>query len=180
MGRFGLIPSDVLTLHDGTPVLGFFRFDRGAEPADHHSIALIMGPEARLLHVATETLDIEAVGQGQHFLRREVGPTTGASAAISWEVRSSSYWKDPVGDEWEHYADGDLMTADSPTGHQVFDRGGLWTWGDDLPIRSSQSDGPDRRSPARESDSRGAFQTAASLAPLSTANANEEKLPWHR
>jgi catechol 2,3-dioxygenase-like lactoylglutathione lyase family enzyme len=132
-GRFGLIPSDVLTLPDGTPVLGFFRFDRGAEAADHHSIAILAGPAARLLHVATETLDIEAVGQGQQFLRARGWSHYWGIGRHLLGSQIFDYWKDPVGDEWEHYADGDLVTADSPTGHHEFDRGGLWTWGDDLP-----------------------------------------------
>jgi hypothetical protein len=133
MGRFGLIPSDVLTLPDGTPILGFFRFDRGAEPADHHSLAILAGPAARLLHVATETLDIEAVGQGQRFLRARGWTHFWGIGRHLLGSQIFDYWKDSSGDEWEHYADGDLMTADSPTGYHLFDRGGLWTWGDDLP-----------------------------------------------
>jgi hypothetical protein len=133
MDRFGLIPSDVLTLPEETPVLGFFRFDRGAEPADHHSLALLAGPEARLLHVATETLDLEAVGQGQHFLRTRGWTHHWGIGRHLLGSQIFDYWKDPFGDEWEHYADGDLVTADSPTGYHSFDRGGLWTWGDDLP-----------------------------------------------
>ena len=133
MSRFGLIPSDVLTLPDGTPVLGFFRFDRGAKPADHHSDAILAAPAARLLHVATETLDIEAVGQGQQFLRARGWTHHWGIGRHLLGSQIFDYWKDPVGDEWEHYADGDLMTAGSPTGYHSFDRGGLWTWGDDLP-----------------------------------------------
>jgi catechol 2,3-dioxygenase-like lactoylglutathione lyase family enzyme len=133
MRRFGLIASDVLTLPDGSAALGFFRFDRGGEPADHHSLALLAGPAPRLLHVATETPDIEAIGQGQQHLRAGGWTHHWGIGRHLLGSQIFDYWKDPPGDEWEHYADGDVMTADFPTGHHPLDRGGLWTWGDDLP-----------------------------------------------
>jgi hypothetical protein len=133
MRRFGFLPSDVLALPDGYPGLGFFRFDRGSEPTDHHSLAIPGGPAPALLHVSTETLDIEAVGQGQQYLRARGWTHYWGMGRHLLGSQIFDYWKDSVGDEWEHYADGDVMTADYPTGHHALDRGGLWTWGDDLP-----------------------------------------------
>ena len=43
------------------------------------------------------------------------------------------YYKDPVGDEWEHYIDGDLMDASYEANYIPLTRGSLWQWGDDLP-----------------------------------------------
>src|SRR6266850_1544166 len=106
MRHFGLIPTDVQCLADGRPALGFFRLDRGGAPADHHSLALLCGPAAKLLHVSFETLDLESVGQGHQYLRAA---------------------------GWNHYADGDVMTAEYPTGYSLLTRGSLWAWGDDLP-----------------------------------------------
>jgi len=133
MRHFGLIPSDVQCLADGQPALGFFRLNRGNSPADHHSVALLCGPATRLLHVSFETLDLECVGQGNQHLR-------GGGWTHYWGIgrhvlgsQVFDYWKDPVGDEWEHYADGDVMTAEHPTGYLPLTRGSLWAWGDDLP-----------------------------------------------
>ncbi|MCB4861520.1 VOC family protein [Sphingobium sp. PNB] len=131
--HFGYLPTDVATVGEDAPVLGFFRFDRGAEPADHHSLALLAGPESRLLHISTETIDVDAVGQGQQYLR---GRGWNHYWGIGRHVLGGQvfdYWKDSAGDEWEHYADGDLMTADYPTGFHPLSRGDLWSWGDDLP-----------------------------------------------
>jgi len=76
--------SDVQLVGDESPVLAFMRLDRGAVPVDHHSLALLGGPTPRLLHVSTETLDIEAVGQGQQYLRRaRLDPSLGTRAAHS-------------------------------------------------------------------------------------------------
>lgn len=133
MSRFGLIPSDLQTLPDGTPVLGFFRLDRGNEPADHHSIALVAGPAPKMLHVSTETIDLDAVGQGQQFLWAQGWQHFWGMGRHLLGSQLFDYWHDPVGDEWEHYADGDVMTADYPTGFHPMTLGGLWAWGQDLP-----------------------------------------------
>jgi len=133
MRRFGFIPTDVQAIEGGRPALGFFRLDRGNDPADHHSLAILAGPSATMLHVSTETLDIEAVGQGQQFLRARGWTHFWGIGRHRLGSQIFDYWKDPVGDEWEHYSDGDLMTAEYPTGYHPLARGGLWTWGDDLP-----------------------------------------------
>ncbi|MCW6530772.1 VOC family protein [Sphingomonas sp. MMSM20] len=131
--RFGFLASDIATIPDGTPVLGFFRFDRGEEPADHHSLALLAGPDARLLHVSAETIDLDAIGQGQQHLRAQGWNHHWGIGRHVLGSQIFDYWKDNAGDEWEHYADGDIMTADYPTGFHPLSRAGLWAWGDDLP-----------------------------------------------
>jgi hypothetical protein len=133
MRHFGLIPSDVQCLPDGQPALGFFRLNRGAIPADHHSVALLCGPATRLLHVSFETLDLESVGQGNQHLRARGWTHYWGIGRHILGSQVFDYWKDPVGDEWEHYADGDVMTAEYPTGYLALTRGSLWAWGDDLP-----------------------------------------------
>lgn len=133
MRHFGLIPSDVQCLSDGRPALAFFRLDRGQIPADHHSLALLGGPGTKLLHVSFETYDLDAVGQGNQYLRAHGWTHYWGIGRHVLGSQLFDYWKDPAGDEWEHYADGDVMTADYPTGYSVLSRGGLWSWGDDLP-----------------------------------------------
>jgi Glyoxalase/Bleomycin resistance protein/Dioxygenase superfamily len=141
MRRFGFIPTDVQALSDGSPALGFFRFDRGADPTDHHSLAILEGPAPALLHVATETFDIEAVGQGHQFLRARGWTPHWGIGRHKLGSQIFDYWKDSFGDEWEHYADGDLMTVQYPTGYHLLNRGGLWTWGDDIPDSMRPSEG---------------------------------------
>ena len=133
MRHFGFIPSDVQCLPDGQPGLGFFRLNRGAEPADHHTLALLGGPGANLMHVSFETLDLDAVGQGNQYLKSKGWTHFWGIGRHILGSQVFDYWKDPAGDEWEHYADGDAMNADYPTGYSALTRGGLWAWGDDLP-----------------------------------------------
>ena len=41
------------------------------------------------------------------------------------------YWQDPWGDKHEHYCDGDLFTADEPTGVHAVSREAMAQWPDD-------------------------------------------------
>ncbi|QUM74407.1 VOC family protein [Sphingopyxis granuli] len=133
MRHFGLIPTDVQYLPDESPILGFYRLNRGDTPTDHHTLALLAGGEPRLLHVSTETSTIDALGQGQHHLKTQGWTHFWGIGRHELGSQIFDYWKDSVGDEWEHYIDGDMMTIDYPTGHHRLSRGGLWTWGHDLP-----------------------------------------------
>ena len=133
MRHIGLIPSDIQALADGQPAMGFFRLDRGAEPADHHSVAILGGPANTMLHVSFETFDIESVGQGHQYLRARGWTPYWGIGRHNLGSQIFDYWKDPVGDEWEHYADGDVFDANQPTGYHQLTRGTLWAWGDDLP-----------------------------------------------
>jgi len=129
----GILPTDILTTADGNPVGGFFRVNRGSEPSDHHNIAIFAGPEKGIHHISMETLDVDEIGQGQQYLK-------GKGWTHFWGVgrhllgsQFFDYWLDPTGVEWEHYADGDVMTEDFETGYYLVSREGLWAWGDDLP-----------------------------------------------
>lgn len=133
MRHFGLIPTDVFALPDGRPNLAFMRLDRGSEPADHHAVAILGGPAPSLLHVSFETFDIDSLGQGQQVLRAAGWKHYWGIGRHQYGSQLFDYWKDPAGDEWEHYADGDVMNVDYPTGYHPLERGSLWTWGDDLP-----------------------------------------------
>jgi hypothetical protein len=43
------------------------------------------------------------------------------------------YWRDPAGDCFEHYADGDAYDANAPTRYSPLARATLYQWGEDLP-----------------------------------------------
>lgn len=60
--HFGLIPSDVQLLPDGSPLVAFLRLDLGDTPADHHSIAAAQGLWPEYNHSAYEVTDADAVG----------------------------------------------------------------------------------------------------------------------
>ena len=133
MRHLGLIPTDVLCLEDGTPTLAFNRSDRGSEPSDHHTLVIAQGPETKCMHSAYEALDIDSIGQGQQYLKLKGWKHFWGLGRHILGSQVFDYWLDPDGDEFEHYADGDVFDADYPTGYHLLDRGGLWQWGHDLP-----------------------------------------------
>jgi hypothetical protein len=133
MKHLGIIPSDVQCVADGSPVLAFLRCDRGDQPADHHTVVVVQNFAPSLMHVAFETLDIDTVGQGAQYLRWQGWTHFWGIGRHVLGSQIFDYWLDPFGTEHEHYADGDVFTADEPTRYQCMDRGGLWAWGHDLP-----------------------------------------------
>ena len=131
--HLGLLPTDVLCSKTGRPMLAFNRLDRGAEPADHHTVVLAGGPEVGCMHSAYETLDQDAIGQGQQFLKLRGWKHFWGMGRHILGSQIFDYWLDPHGMEVEHYADGDVFDNSHPTQYHLLDRGGLWAWGDDVP-----------------------------------------------
>lgn len=133
MENLGLIPTDVQCVADGTPVLAFMRCNLGDTPADHHSVVLAQNIAPGIMHTAYETVDLDTIGQGAQHLRWRGWKHFWGIGRHILGSQIFDYWLDPYGVEHEHYADGDVFTADHPTGYHPLDRGGLWSWGHDLP-----------------------------------------------
>jgi catechol 2,3-dioxygenase-like lactoylglutathione lyase family enzyme len=132
--HFGLIPSDVQLLPDGSPLVSFMRLDLGDTPADHHTVAMTQGLWPAYNHSAYEVIDTDAIGMGQRVLRAQ-GYTH--SWGIGRHILGSQifdYWDDPWGDTHEHYCDGDVFTAEVPTEYHPARLDGLYQWGPELPV----------------------------------------------
>ncbi|MDT8989367.1 VOC family protein [Curvibacter sp. APW13] len=133
MSHLGLIPSDVQYLPDGSPLLAFFRLDKGGTPVDHHTVVIASGLKADYEHSAYEVADLDALGQGQQVMRA-------AGHEHFWGIgrhvlgsQLFDYWSDHDKHQFEHYTDGDVFTADRPTHYVPFAPGSIWAWGDDAP-----------------------------------------------
>ena len=133
MDTFGLIASDVQTLADGDPALVFMRCDRGATPADHHTLVLVQHVVNGYGHCAFECIDLDDIAMGQEHL-------LGQGWTHAWGVgrhllgsQIFDYWRDPVGDKFEHFVDSDMFTADHPAGTSPLTMAGLYQWGPPVP-----------------------------------------------
>ena len=133
MRHLGLIPTDVQYLADGSPALCFFRLDLGDQPADHHSFVILGGLEDKFEHSAYEVVDLDAVGQGQQVLRARGHRHMWGIGRHVLGSQIFDYWYDPDGFQFEHYADGDVFTADFETHYSPFELSSIWAWGDDAP-----------------------------------------------
>jgi catechol 2,3-dioxygenase-like lactoylglutathione lyase family enzyme len=133
--RFGFIISDTVELQPGFEIGAFMRCDRGREPTDHHTLFLLQGQSgARFNHAAFEVAGLNDLMAGHDFLaaRRHR-----ASWGVGRHILGSQvfdYWRDPWGHELEHWTDGDVFTADDPSGRAgIAELLGV-QWGDRHPM----------------------------------------------
>ena len=132
LDHFGLIVSDFLYYpgqRDRGPAMSFIRCDRGSTPADHHTLALALGPSNRYVHSAYQTCDLDAIAAGGEYLR-ELGYHR--SWGIGRHIQGSQifdYWRDPDGFLVEHFADGDMFDNTLEPGWAPFTASGLAQWG---------------------------------------------------
>jgi hypothetical protein len=91
------------------------RCDRGDRPADHHTIFLAQLPgQLGLLHAAFEVANFDDLMLGhQHLKARQRKAAWGVGRHVMGS-QIFDYWKDPFGNELEHWTDGDLFTAADP------------------------------------------------------------------
>lgn len=132
LDNFGLIVSDFQFLdgqRDRGPVFAFIRCDRGSEPTDHHTLAMLLAPEAGYAHSAYEVADLDALAAGGEYLR-EQGWTR--SWGIGRHIQGSQifdYWRDNDRFLVEHYTDGDVFDSSLEPGWSPLRASGLAQWG---------------------------------------------------
>jgi Glyoxalase/Bleomycin resistance protein/Dioxygenase superfamily len=132
LDNLGMIVSDFLyyrSQRDHGPVMSFIRCDRGSTPADHHTLAIALGPANRYVHSAYQVCDLDALAAGGEYLR-ERGYFR--SWGIGRHIQGSQlfdYWRDPDGFMVEHFADGDMFDSSLEPGWAPFTASGLAQWG---------------------------------------------------
>jgi catechol 2,3-dioxygenase-like lactoylglutathione lyase family enzyme len=132
LDTLGLIASDFLYLdglrHRG-PTMAFLRCDRGSRPADHHTLAMHLGPRHGYVHSAYQVADLDALAAGGQYLTDH-----GYHRAwgIGRHIQGSQifdYWRDPDHLMLEHFTDGDLFDHTVDTGWAPMSASGLAQWG---------------------------------------------------
>ena len=113
--RFGFLTSDEVEAAKDVPLGAFMRCDRGDLPSDHHTLFLAQLPgELGLLHAAFEVANLDDLMLGhQHLKARGREAAWGVGRHIMGS-QVFDYWKDPFGNELEHWTDGDQFTAADP------------------------------------------------------------------
>jgi catechol 2,3-dioxygenase-like lactoylglutathione lyase family enzyme len=132
LDHLGMIVSDFLHYpghRDRGPVMSFIRCDRGQTPADHHTLAMALGPSNKYVHSAYQVSDIDAMAAGSRYLA-ELGYHR--SWGIGRHIQGSQifdYWRDPDGFMVEHFSDGDVFDCTLEPGWAPFTASGLSQWG---------------------------------------------------
>jgi hypothetical protein len=135
--RFGLIASDSINLAPGMTIGVFTRCDRGAEPADHHTILfasdLGSGGVAGLNHLSWEVCDIDDLhAGGEHLAAKGRRHEWGIGRHLLGS-QVFDYWRDPWGHIHEHWTDGDQLDASIPAGEHTPDVALSSQWGPNPP-----------------------------------------------
>jgi catechol 2,3-dioxygenase-like lactoylglutathione lyase family enzyme len=132
LDHLGLIVSDFQYYagqRDRGPVMSFIRCDRGSTPADHHTLALVLGPSDRYVHSAYQVADLDAMAAGgQYLLDRGYRRSWGIGRHIQGS-QIFDYWRDPDGFLVEHFADGDVFDCTLEPGWAPMTASGLAQWG---------------------------------------------------
>lgn len=130
--HLGMIVSDFLYFpgqRDRGPAMSFIRCDRGQTPADHHTLAMALGPSNRYVHSAYQVCDLDALAAGGQFLKeRDYQRSWGIGRHIQGS-QIFDYWRDPDGFLVEHFADGDMFDCTLEPGWAPFTASGLAQWG---------------------------------------------------
>ncbi|WP_370501406.1 VOC family protein [Mycolicibacterium sp. jd] len=132
LDNLGMIVSDFQYFpgqRDRGPTMSFIRCDRGTTPADHHTLAMALGPANRYVHSAYQVSDLDALAAGGEYLR-ERGYFR--SWGIGRHIQGSQlfdYWRDPDGFLVEHFTDGDMFDNTLEPGWSPFTASGLAQWG---------------------------------------------------
>lgn len=141
--RFGFLTSDEVEAAENVPVGAFMRCDRGDLPADHHTLFLAQLPgKPGLLHAAFEVANLDDLMLGHQYLkaRKRV-----AAWGVGRHIMGSQvfdYWKDPFGNELEHWTDGDLFTAADPPQKQPMSALLAVQWGAPHPMFAGKAPPP--------------------------------------
>jgi hypothetical protein len=132
LDNLGMIVSDFMFFpgqRERGPTMSFIRCDRGSTPADHHTVAIALGPANRYIHSAYQVCDLDALAAGGEYLR-DRGYLR--SWGIGRHIQGSQifdYWRDPDGFLVEHFADGDMFDDTLKPGWAPFTASGLAQWG---------------------------------------------------
>jgi catechol 2,3-dioxygenase-like lactoylglutathione lyase family enzyme len=132
LDNLGLIVSDFLYFpgqRDRGPGMAFIRCDRGATPADHHTLAMSLSPAREYVHSAYQVADLDAVAAGGEFLQdRGYKRAWGIGRHIQGS-QIFDYWRDPDSVMVEHFADGDMFDGTVEAGWAQLSASTLAQWG---------------------------------------------------
>jgi catechol 2,3-dioxygenase-like lactoylglutathione lyase family enzyme len=132
LDNLGMIVSDFLFYpgqRDRGPAMSFIRCDRGSTPADHHTLAMALGPANRYVHSAYQVCDLDTMAAGGQYLSDH---GYNRSWGIGRHIQGSQlfdYWRDPDGFLVEHFSDGDMFDSTLDPGWAPFTASGLAQWG---------------------------------------------------
>ncbi len=130
--NLGLIVSDFMYFpgqRKRGPTMAFVRCDRGATAADHHTLAMHLGPNRQYVHSAYQVADLDAVAAGGAYLADHGHHRAWGIGRHIQGSQIFDYWRDPDRFMVEHFADGDMFDNTVDAGWAPMTASGLAQWG---------------------------------------------------
>ena len=132
--RFGFLTTNEIEAAKEVPLGAFLRCDRGDQPTDHHTLALLQLPGGRRnLHAAFEVPSVDDLLLGHNYLKLKKRTPFWSLGRHVLGSQYFDYWKDPFGNELEHWTDGDVYTADQPPTRESIQTLFSAQWGPPVP-----------------------------------------------
>lgn len=136
--HFNFAPTDFLYVND-TPsspkkdVAAFLHIDTGATPTDHHTFFMSSNPTAHVHHCSFEVHDFDAQNLGHAWLAKKGYKSVWGVGRHILGSQLFDYWWDTSGNMVEHYADGDLVSEETPVAWGEAGHESLAVWGPECP-----------------------------------------------
>ncbi|KAI4935124.1 uncharacterized protein J4E92_002411 [Alternaria infectoria] len=130
-----LAPSDIV-YKDDKPITCFFHIDRGLEYTDHHAFffkRVKPDYEPTVAHSAFETHDFDVEHLGHDYLESKGYESCWGVGRHVPGSQVFDYWFDTSEFILEHYADGDLVNAETEVSHVPAGPQALKIWGPPIP-----------------------------------------------
>lgn len=135
--NFNFVHSDILFHAEiaNLDVMTFMHLDLGKDYSDHHVMFLARAPpevpRTYVHHTSYEIADFDTQLIGHEWLAKQQWQSVWGVGRHILGSQIFDYWQDPSGFKIEHYADGDVVNEDKPTGREVV--GPTSVWGPGVP-----------------------------------------------
>mgnify|MGYP003643177278 CR=1 FL=1 len=129
----GMIVSDFQFLeNDPLPAVAFMRCDCGDEVADHHTFGFGSAPILGHMHTAFELDNLEDLLVGNTWLKERKHKHSWGIGRHVLGSQIFDYWREPDGEVFEHYVDGDVFPASQAAGYHWFNSEAQHQWGPEI------------------------------------------------
>lgn len=141
--NFNFVPSDILYEEiEGrgeVDSLTFMHLDNGKSYTDHHTLFISRAPSlissCKIHHCSFEVEDFDTQLLGHEYLLSKGHTLVWGVGRHILGSQIFDYWKDPSGFTIEHYADGDVVNEDNPTGRMKSEgAASMYIWGPIRPV----------------------------------------------
>lgn len=130
----GMKPAELIYQGDEANVVAaFMHLDKGPQWTDHHTLAIVGAQAPGLDHASFECRDFDDLGVGYQVMADKGHKHRWGIGRHFHGSQVFDYWTDPAGFHMEHYVDGDMVNAESPTLSYPFGRDTLLQWGPAFP-----------------------------------------------